>query len=61
MIDTFKNYNPDIVFFGHTKNIELNTFDTFKTINKNLILSQWNEDPMTMHVMPTIKTIIFKY
>ena len=46
LIDTFKNYNPDIVFFGHTKNIELNTFDTFKTINKNLILSQWNEDPM---------------
>ncbi len=46
LIDTFKNYNPDIVFFGHTKNIELNTFDTFKTINKNLILSQWNEDPV---------------
>ena len=46
LIDTFKNYNPDIVFFGHTKNIELNTFDTFKTINKNLILSQWNEDPL---------------
>ena len=46
LIDTFKNYNPDIVFFGHTKNIELNTFDAFKSINKNLILSQWNEDPV---------------
>ena len=46
LIDTFKNYAPDIVFFGHTKNIELNTFDEFKTINKNLILSQWNEDPV---------------
>jgi hypothetical protein len=50
LIDTFKNYNPDIVFFGHTKNIELNTLDTFKSINKNLILSQWNEDP----VMPSL-------
>ena len=50
LIDTFKNYNPDIVFFGHTKNIELNTFDTFKSINKNIILSQWNEDP----VMPSL-------
>ena len=50
LIDTFKNYNPDIIFFGHTKNIELNTLDEFKSINKNLILSQWNEDP----VMPSL-------
>ena len=46
LIDTFKNYNPDIVFFGHTKNIDLNTIDALKSINKNLILSQWNEDPL---------------
>ena len=50
LIDTFKNYNPDILFFGHTKNLELNTLDTFKSINKNLILSQWNEDP----IMPSL-------
>ncbi len=50
LIDTFKNYNPDIIFFGHTKNLELNTLDAFKSINKNLILSQWNEDP----VMPSL-------
>ena len=50
LIDTFKNYNPDIIFFGHTKNIELSTFDTIKSINKNLILSQWNEDP----IMPSL-------
>ena len=50
LIETFKNYNPDIVFFGHTKNIELNTLDEFKSINKNLIISQWNEDP----VMPNL-------
>ena len=29
-----------------TQNIELNTLDEFKSINKNLILSQWNEDPV---------------
>ena len=46
LIDTFKNYNPDIIFFGHTKNIELDTLDKFKSINKNLIISQWNEDPI---------------
>jgi len=50
LINTFKNYNPDIIFFGHTKNIELNTLNEFKSINKNLILSQWNEDP----VMPSL-------
>ena len=50
LIETFKNYNPDIVFFGHTKNIELSTLDEFKSINKNLIISQWNEDP----VMPSL-------
>ena len=50
LLDTFKNYNPDIVFFGHTKNIELDTLNEFKKINKHLILSQWNEDP----VMPSL-------
>ena len=28
LIETFKNYNPDILFFGHTKNIDLETIDT---------------------------------
>ncbi len=45
-IETFKNYNPDLVFFGHTKNIDLETLDTAKSLNNNLLISQWNEDPM---------------
>lgn len=49
-IDTFKNYNPDMLFFGHTKNLNLDTIDTIKSINKNLIISHWNEDP----VMPSL-------
>ena len=51
LIETFKNYNPDILFFGHTKNINPETIDTFKSINRNLIISQWNEDP----VMPSLE------
>ena len=51
LIETFKNYNPDLVFFGHTNNIDLNTLDEFRSINKNLIISQWNEDP----VMPSLQ------
>ena len=46
LIETFKNYNPDMLFFGHTNNIDLTTIEEFKTINKNLIISQWNEDPI---------------
>ena len=50
LIETFRNYNPDFLFFGHTKNIDLNTIDQFKLNNKNLIISQWNEDP----IMPSL-------
>ncbi len=50
IIDTFKNYNPDLLFFGHTKNIDLSTIEEIKSTNKNLIISQWNEDP----VMPSL-------
>ena len=46
LIETFKNYKPNLVFFGHTKNFNLETIDTFRSLNKNLIISQWNEDPV---------------
>tara|TARA_Y200000002_G_scaffold133428_2_gene109955 strand:- start:774 stop:1967 length:1194 start_codon:yes stop_codon:yes gene_type:complete len=46
LISTFKNYNPDFMFFGHTNNINLNTIDEIRKFNKNLIISQWNEDPI---------------
>jgi glycosyltransferase involved in cell wall biosynthesis len=51
LIKTFKNYNPDLFFFGHSNNINLNTLDSIKNQNKNLIISQWNEDP----VMPSLE------
>jgi len=46
LIETFKNYNPNFLFFGHTNNINLSTLSEFKNINENLIISQWNEDPI---------------
>ena len=51
LIETFKNYKPDLLFFGHTTNIDLNTIDEIKSINKGLILSHWNEDP----IMPSLR------
>ena len=50
LLETFKNYNPDLVFFGHTKNIDRDTIDQFRILNKNLTISQWNEDP----IMPSL-------
>ena len=50
LIETFKNYNPDLFFFGHSKNIEIETINQIKQSNKNIIISQWNEDP----VMPSL-------
>ncbi len=50
LIETFKNYNPDLLFFGHTKNIKIETIDKFRSLNSNLIVSQWNEDP----IMPSL-------
>ena len=46
LIDTFKNYNPDVFIFGHTKNISLDTLEVIRSMNKNIIISQWNEDPV---------------
>ena len=46
LIETFKNYNPDFLLFGHTNNIDYETISTFRNYKKNLIISQWNEDPI---------------
>ena len=46
LVNTSKNYNPDLIFFGHTQNISPETIKEFKNLNDNLIISQWNEDPV---------------
>ncbi len=46
LINTSKNYNPDLIFFGHTQNISPETIKEFKSLNEKLIISQWNEDPV---------------
>ncbi len=46
MIEAVKNYNPDLFLFGHTNNIKLSTLEQIRSLNKELIISQWNEDPL---------------
>ena len=46
LLNTTKNYNPDLITFGHTNNLDLDLLSELKNINRNLVISQWNEDPL---------------
>ena len=45
LLETFKNYNPDLIIFGHSDHVTADILSDFRSINKNVIVSQWNEDP----------------
>ncbi|WP_440919138.1 glycosyltransferase, partial [Candidatus Pelagibacter sp.] len=57
LIETFKNYNPDLVIFGHSDNVNQEILSDFKSINKNIIISQWNEDPLMKNLPDTYENI----
>jgi len=57
LINTFKNYNPDLIFFGHTQNIKRETLSELKNLNNKVILSQWNEDPIMKSLSYSKKNI----
>ena len=58
LIETFKNYNPDLIVFGHSDNITENILNDFKSLNKNIIISQWNEDPLMNNLPDTSENIL---
>ena len=57
LIETFKNYNPDLIFFGHSDNITENILYDFKELNKDIIISQWNEDPFMNNLADTSNNV----
>ena len=57
LVETFKNYNPDLVIFGHSDNVNQKILSDFKSINKNTIISQWNEDPLMKNLPDTNENI----
>jgi glycosyltransferase involved in cell wall biosynthesis len=57
LVETFKNYNPNLLIFGHTENINEEIIDQFKSINSNLIVSQWYEDPLLPNLFNTSENI----
>ncbi len=57
LIETFKNYNPDLVIFGHSDNINNDILTDFRSINKKIIISQWNEDPLMKNLSDTSENV----
>ncbi len=57
LIETFKNYNPDLVIFGHSENINQEILSDFRSINKKIIISQWNEDPLMKNLSDTSENV----
>tara|TARA_B100000575_G_scaffold72190_1_gene56159 strand:+ start:224 stop:2323 length:2100 start_codon:yes stop_codon:yes gene_type:complete len=57
LVETFKNYNPDLVIFGHSDNINQEILSDFRSINKEIIISQWNEDPLMKNLPDTSENI----
>ena len=63
LINTFKIYKPDFLFFGHSDHINIDTIKEFRRLNSNIIISQWNEDPLMTSIKDTFLNInkIYKY
>ena len=57
LIQTFKNYNPNLIIFGHSDNINQDILTDFRSLNKNIIISQWNEDPLMKSLPDTSENI----
>jgi len=57
LVETFKNYNPDLIIFGHSDNINQEILSDFRSINKKIIVSQWNEDPLMRSLPDTYENI----
>ena len=47
IIETFNNFNPDLLVLGHADRVSNNTLEILKNTNKNLKVSQWFLDPLT--------------
>ncbi len=57
LVETFKNYNPDLIIFGHSDNVNQEILSDFRSINKKIIISQWNEDPLMKNLPDTHENI----
>ena len=47
IINSFENFNPDLIIMGHADNISIETLDYLKDRKKNLRIGQWFLDPIS--------------
>ena len=47
IINSFKNFNPDIIIMGHADSVSEETLEFIKNYKKNIKISQWFLDPIT--------------
>ena len=49
IVDTFKNFKPDIVILGHADRVKNDTLQIMKEINSSTKFSQWFLDPLSKY------------
>jgi len=49
VIDSFKNFQPDVMVLGHADGLSLKTLDYLKSKKKDLKISQWFLDPLSKY------------
>ena len=49
IVDTFKNFKPDIVILGHADRVKNDTLQIMKEVNSSTKFSQWFLDPLSKY------------
>jgi glycosyltransferase involved in cell wall biosynthesis len=49
ILETFDNFKPDLIVMGHADRVNRSTLERIKSINKNLKISQWFLDPLSIY------------
>ena len=44
LLETIKNFDPDLVVFGHADRVNISTLELIKDKNKNIKIIEWNVD-----------------
>ena len=47
IIDSFSNFNPNIIVLGHADRVSLDTLERIKNLNKDVMICQWFLDPLS--------------
>ena len=55
IINSFNNFNPDLIITGHADNISHDTYEFIKNKNKSLKIAQWFLDQYQNLVQILIK------